>query len=67
MTEAYIGDLPLWSDPEAQEVLDRLGRQHRVPAEVLEDLVNIVRERLHQERPHGINDAIAEVLAQMDD
>lgn len=67
MPERYLGDLPLWSDPDAHHVLERLCSEHRVPAEVLEDLVKIVRDRLHQERPHGINDALAEVLAQMDD
>lgn len=60
-------DLPLWTDPEAAAVLDTLCQEHKVPRDVLDDLVEIVRDRLHQERRHGITDAFAEVLGRMDD
>lgn len=67
MSEDSLQDLPLWTDPEARDVLEALCEQHRVPRDVLEQLVEIVRNRLHQERRHGINDAFAEVFGQMDD
>jgi hypothetical protein len=67
MPEDNLEDLPLWVDPEAQAVLDELCERYRVPQDVLEQLVAIVRDRLHQERRHGINDAFAEVFGQMED
>jgi hypothetical protein len=67
MPNDSLQDLPLWTDSEAQVVLDELCEQHGVPRDVLEELVGIVRDRLHQERRRGINDAFAEVLGRMDD
>lgn len=66
MVEVYLGDLPLWSDPEAKELLKTLCEKHQVPLQVFEDLVVIQRERQDQERAHGVYDAISEVLGQMD-
>lgn len=67
MPNDCLKDLPLWNDLEALTVLDELCLTYRVPRDVLEDLVAIVRDRLHQERRHGINDAFAEVLSRMED
>ena len=66
MPDIYLGDLPLWSDPEAKELLLKLCDKHQVPIQVFEDLVVIQRERHNQERAHGVYDAISEVLGQMD-
>ena len=66
MSEVYLGDLPLWSDPEAKKLLLELCEKHQVPLQVFEDLVVIQRERQDQERAHGVYDAISEVLGQME-
>ena len=66
MPDVYLGDLPLWSDPEAKELLLKLCEKHRVPLQVFEDLVVIQRERQDQERARGVYDAITEVLGAMD-
>ena len=66
MPDVYLGDLPLWSDPEAKELLLKLCEKHQVPLQVFEDLVVIQRERQDQERAHGVYDAITEVLGVMD-
>lgn len=67
MSDTHLQDLPLWNDQEARAILTQLCEQHRVPQDVLEELVGIVRDRLHQERRHGINNAFAEVFGRMDD
>jgi hypothetical protein len=66
MSDVYLGDLPLWSDPEAKELLLKLCEKHKVPLDVFEDLVVIQRERQDQERARGVYDAITEVLGAMD-
>jgi len=66
MPDVYLGDLPLWSDPEAKELLLKLCEKHQVPLQVFEDLVVIQRERQDQERARGVYDAITEVLGAMD-
>lgn len=64
--ETYIGDLPLWSDDEAKAVLEKLCDEHGVPLDVFEELVQIQRDKQHQERAHGVYDAITEVLSRVD-
>ncbi len=59
-------DLPLWSDLDARSILESLCKQHRVPIEVLEELVSIQRERQSQERADGVYQAITETLDQME-
>jgi hypothetical protein len=66
MSDIYLGDLPLWSDPEAKELLLKLCEKHEVPLQVITDLVAIQRERQDQERAHGVYDAISEALGGMD-
>lgn len=66
MIETYLGDLPLWSDEEAKEILEKLCHQYGVPQEVFSDLVAIQRERQDQEKAWGVYDAITEVLSRMD-
>lgn len=66
MSDVYLGDLPLWSDPDAKELLLKLCEKHQVPLHVFEGLVIIQRERQDQERAHGVYDAISEALGAMD-
>ncbi len=66
MSEVYLGDLPLWSDPDAKDLLLKLCEKHQVPLQVFEELVVIQRERQDQERAHGVYDAISEALGAMD-
>lgn len=64
--DTYLGDLPLWADEEAKGILINLCGEHGVPLGVFEELVQIQRERQHQERASGVYDAITEVLSRID-
>ena len=64
--ETYLGDLPLWADEEAKEILKELCNEYGVPLDVFEELVMIQRERQDQERASGVYDAISEVLSRID-
>lgn len=66
MTEITLKDLPIWADPDARKVLERLCKQFNVPPDVIEDLVLIQRERQYQERADGIYPAITETLDRME-
>jgi len=62
LDEAYLNDLPLWSDKKAQKILEQVCEKHGVPVEVISELVIVQRERQHQERAHGINLRFEEIL-----
>lgn len=64
--ETSVGDLPLWADAEANAVLSDVCRKHRVPVDVVTDLVTLQRERQHQERAAGIFARFEEILGSMD-
>lgn len=64
--EQAVADLPLWSDADAHFRLRAVCKQHRVPIDVLTDLVALQRERQHQERAHGIFMRFEEILGRMD-
>lgn len=64
--ESIVGDLPLWTDEEAMAVLDRIAEAHKVPIDVLTELVGLQRTRQHQERAAGIYQRIEEILGRMD-
>lgn len=64
--EHNVGDLPLWSDTDANIRLSVVCNKHKVPLDVLTELVALQRERQHQERAHGIFLRIEEILGQMD-
>lgn len=66
MDEALLGDLPLWSDDDARAVLVRVCRRHGVPVDVIDELVSVQRDRLHQERAHGINLRFEEILGRIE-
>ena len=43
MSDVFLGDLPLWSDPDARNVLEALCIKHEVSMVVLEELVRCKR------------------------
>ena len=67
MDDDYLNDLPLWADDGARAVLVRVCKQHRVPVDVIDELVRVQRERQHQERAHGIYLRFEEILGLMDE
>ena len=64
--EHGVADLPLWSDSDAHIRLAVVCDKHKVPIDVLTDLVAPQRERQHQERAHGIFMRFEEILGRMD-
>lgn len=64
--EAYLSDLPLWADSEAQAAMERVCERHGVPVDVLSELVMVQRERQHQERAHGIYQRFEEILGRVE-
>ena len=66
MSEVYLGDLPLWSENEAREVMEKLCQKHNVPVDVLTELVAIQRHSQDRSKALGIYDAFSEVLSRMD-
>lgn len=66
MSEIFLGDLPLWSDPVARKLLEQLCIKHDVPMDVLEELVGIQRDRSGEERARNVYPRIEETLSRMD-
>jgi hypothetical protein len=66
LNEGYLKDLPLWADKKAQSILESVCEQHKVPVDVISELVMVQRERQHQERAHGIYDRFAEILGRIE-
>ena len=64
--EVSIGDLPLWSDPTANAVLEKICAEMAVPMDVIAELVGLQRSRQHQERAAGIYQRIEEILGRID-
>ena len=64
--ETYLNDLPLWADDQARSMLERVCEQHKVPMDVIAELVMVQRERQHQERAHGINLRFEEILGRLE-
>jgi hypothetical protein len=65
MSDVFLGDLPLWSDPVARELLKSCCEKHGVPMDVLEDLVGIQRNRSGEARARNVYPRIEEVLGRM--
>jgi hypothetical protein len=61
-----LTDLPLWSDDAAYNILMKVCQKHRVPEDVLTELVALQRERQHQERAAGIYARFEEILGRFD-
>lgn len=66
LEESGVADLPLWADPEANEILQVVCAKYKVPVHVITDLVALQRERQHQERAAGINARFEEILGGME-
>lgn len=64
--DSPLSDLPLWSDLDANIRLSAVCDRHKVPFDVISDLVALQRERQHQERAHGIFLRFEEILGRMD-
>ena len=64
--ETSVADLPLWADPEANDVLRRVCAKHLVMVDVITEIVALQRERQHQERAAGINARFDEILGAME-
>lgn len=64
--DSYLSDLPLWADEDARTVLDRVCEEHKVPLDVITELVTLQRERQHQERAAGSYARIEEILGRID-
>lgn len=66
MEEVYLGDLPLWSDKAARDVMEKSCQKHNVPVDVFTELVAIQRCNQDKSKAFGIYDAISETLSRMD-
>ena len=64
--ESAVADLPLWEDIDARIRLSIVCDKHKVPMDVLTELVTLQRERQHQERAAGIYPRFEEILGRMD-
>ncbi|MEI7868496.1 MAG: DNA modification system-associated small protein [Candidatus Methylumidiphilus sp.] len=64
--ERHVQDLPLWKDAEAFSVLEELCDKHKVPTDILRELVAIQRMNQHRGRARGIYDDLEEVFNRMD-
>jgi hypothetical protein len=61
-----LNELPLWGDNDAYGVLEKLCATHRVPIDVLKELVKIERQHQHRERAKGIYEEFDSAFEQMD-
>lgn len=61
-----IADLPLWSDDDASLILAKICEKYKVPLDVITELVQLQRERQHQERAAGIYARFEEILGRID-
>lgn len=64
--ESLLTDLPLWADDDARIRLDHVCSLHKIPVDVITELVALQRERQHQERAAGIFARFEEILGRID-
>lgn len=64
--ESLLTDLPLWADDDARIRLAAVCDKHKVPMDVITELVALQRERQHQERAAGIFARFEEILGRID-
>jgi hypothetical protein len=64
--ESLLTDLPLWADGDARLRLDHVCNVHKIPVDVITELVALQRERQHQERAAGIFARFEEILGRID-
>jgi hypothetical protein len=49
-----LGELPLWKDEAAQEILEELSSKYKVPLSVLKELVASEQSNVGREKRRGI-------------
>lgn len=64
--DSYLGDLSLWRDNAAREILEKVCGDFKVPVDVITELVTLQRERQHQERAAGSFARIEEIIGRID-
>lgn len=65
--DAYLSDLPLWSDEAAMQTLCDACEKHQVPVDVVTELVIVQRERQHQEKARNIYARFEEILGRVEE
>ncbi|MDO5639440.1 MAG: hypothetical protein Q4G28_06170 [Neisseria sp.] len=55
--QEQVGDLLLWSDPEAKKLMEEIAAAHNVEIEALAELVAWEREQQERIRRRGMTDA----------
>lgn len=61
-TQEQVSDLLLWSDPEANKLMEEIAGEHGVEVEVLAELVAWEREQQERTRRRGMIDTFGEIF-----
>lgn len=61
-TQKQVGDLLLWSDESAKQMMIKIAEEHGVSPDALADLVAWQRERQHKKSSRGMTDAFDDVF-----
>lgn len=64
--EIFIGDLPIWADEEAHEILLKACEKHKVNPDLFAELVALQRKYQSMQRARGIYEDIDYVFERMD-
>lgn len=67
LDDAYLSDLPLWSEETAMQTLSEVCEKFEVPVDVITELVMVQRERQHQEKARNIYARFEEILGRVED
>ncbi|UOO83161.1 hypothetical protein LVJ83_06805 [Uruburuella testudinis] len=60
--QEQVGDLLLWSDPDAKKLMEEIAKEHGVAVEALAELVAWEREQQERIRRRGMTDAFDEIF-----
>lgn len=64
--EIFIGDLPIWSDDDANAILIKACQKHNVSLESFAELIALQRKYQNMQRARGIYDDIDYVFERME-
>ena len=64
--EIFIGDLPIWADEEAHEILLKSCEMHKVDPELFAELIALQRKYQSMQRARGIYEDIDYVFERME-
>ena len=67
MNERVLMDLPLWSDPKAKELFEKMCTDAGVSPAQIGELIALLREYQHMDRARGIYDDFDICLNQGDE